>query len=141
MNRQDLIDYKEDKKWLEDRLKEVEERKLLLNKLTATYGDSSGGSNSVQDRIADDLAKLIDITNEYVGKLVDLQKKLIDIENMIEQMTNKVHRNILYNVYILGNNLTVTSDEIGKEYKYTCVLHGRALNDFDVICKEHDKKC
>ena len=141
MNRQDLIDYREDKKWLEDRLKEVEERKLLLNKLTATYGDSSSGSSGVQDRIADDLAKLIDITNEYVGKLVDLQKKLIDIEVMIELMSNKVHRNILYNVYILGNNLTVTSNEINKEYKYTCVLHGRALNDFDKICKEHDKKC
>ena len=136
MNRQDLIDYREEKKWLEDRLKEVEERKLLLNKLTATYGDSSGGSSGVQDRIADDLAKLMDITNEYIGKLVDLQKKLIDIETMIELMPNKVHRNILYNVYILGNNLTVTSNEINKEYKYTCVLHGRALNDFDKICKE-----
>ena len=136
MNRQDLIDYREEKKWLEDRLKEVEERKLLLNKLTATYGDSSGGSSGVQDRIADDLAKLMDITNEYIGKLVDLQKKLIDIETMIELMPNKLHRNILYNVYILGNNLTVTSNEINKEYKYTCVLHGRALNDFDKICKE-----
>jgi predicted nuclease with TOPRIM domain len=135
MNRQDLIDYREDKKWLEDRLKEVEERKLLLNKLTATYGDSTGGSNSIQDRIADDLVKLLDMTNDYVGKLVKLQKKLIEIENTIEQMSNKLHRNILYNVYILGNNLTVTSNEINKEYKYTCVLHGRALNEFDKICK------
>ena len=135
MNRQDLIDYREDKKWLEDRLKEVEERKLLLNKLTATYGDSTGGSNSIQDRIADDLVKLLDMTNDYVGKLVKLQKKLIDIENTIEQMSNKLHRNILYNVYILGNNLTATSNEINKEYKYTCVLHGRALNEFDKICK------
>lgn len=135
MNRQDLIDYREDKKWLEDRLKEVEERKLLLNKLTATYGDSTGGSNSIQDRIADDLVKLLDMTNDYVGKLVKLQKKLIEIENTIEQMSNKLHRNILYNVYILGNNLTVTSNEINKEYKYTCVLHGRALNEFDKICR------
>ena len=113
----------------------VEERKLLLNKLTATYGDSTGGSNSIQDRIADDLVKLLDMTNDYVGKLVKLQKKLIEIENTIEQMSNKLHRNILYNVYILGNNLTVTSNEINKEYKYTCVLHGRALNEFDKICK------
>lgn len=135
MNRQDLIDYKSNKVWLEERIEEVEQRKELLNKLVATYGDSTGGSSNVNDRIAEDLAKLLDQTSEYMKQLIDMQQKQMDIENKLDELPNKNHRNILYFHYIKGYNLTETSNKVGLEYTYTVRQHGYALNEFDKICK------
>lgn len=135
MNRQDLENYKSNKIWLEERIEEVEQRKELLNKLVATYGDSTGGSSNVNDRIAEDLAKLLDQTSEYMKQLIDMQKKQIDIENKLDELPNKNHRNILYFHYIKGYNLTETSNKVGLEYTYTVRQHGYALNEFDKICK------
>ena len=140
MNRQDLIDYKSNKIWLEERIKEVEQRKELLNKLTATYGDSTGGSSNVNDRVAEDLVKLLDQTKEYMKMLVDMQQKQVEIENKLDELPNKNHRNILYFHYIADNNgkpynLTETSNKVGLEYTYTVRQHGYALNEFDKICK------
>ena len=135
MNRQDLIDYKNNKIWIEARIEEVEQRKELLNKLVATYGDSTGGSSNVNDRIAEDLAKLLDLTREYIKKLVDMQQKQVDIENKLDELPNKNHRNILYFHYIKGHNLTETSIKVGLEYTYTVRQHGYALVEFDKICR------
>lgn len=135
MNRQDLENYKSNKIWLEERIEEVEQRKELLNKLVATYGDSTGGSSNVNDRIAEDLAKLLDQTEEYMKQLIDMQKKQIDIENKLDELPNKNHRNILYFHYIRGYNLTETSNKVGLEYTYTVRQHGYALVEFDKICK------
>ncbi len=138
MNRQDLFDYKNNKIWVKDRIKDVTERKELLNKLTATYGDNARGSSSVQDKIADDLAVLMDQTVEYEKILLKLKEKVIKIENIIEQIENSTYRNILYKMYIseTPENLTEISNDIDKEYKHTCKLHGYALKEFDVICLE-----
>ena len=135
MNRQDLENYKSNKIWLEERIEEVEQRKKLLNKLVATYGDSTGGSSNVNDRIAEDLAKLLDQTEEYMKQLIDMQKKQIDIENKLDELPNKNHRNILYFHYIKGYNLTETSNKVDLEYTYTVRQHGYALNEFDKICR------
>lgn len=135
MNRQDLQNYRSNKVWLEERIQEVTERKELINKLVATYGDSSGGSSNVQDKVAEDLVKLLDQTREYMQQLIEMQQNQVDIENKLDELPNKNHRNILYFHYIAGYNLTETSNKVGLEYTYTVRQHGYALNEFDKICK------
>jgi len=136
MNRQDLIDYLDEKEWINDRIKDINERKELLNKLTATYSDEPKGTSSIQDRIAEGLVTLLDETAEYEKMLENLKNKQIEVENQLEKMENKRYRNILYKKYIRGLKIEEIAVDINQDYKYTCTLHGYALNDFDKICKK-----
>ncbi len=137
MNRQDLFDYKNNKEWVKDRLEDVFTRKELLNKLSSTYGENPKSSSNIQDKIAEDLAELMDETIEYEKTLIKLKDKVIKIENIIDQMENSTYRNILYKMYISEKpkNLTEISNDINKEYVYTTRLHGNALNEFDKLAK------
>jgi len=136
MNRENLKNYIYEKEWIKDRIKELEERKEILNKLTATYGLNAGGSSEINDRVADKLAILMDKTNEYLEMLNESEKKLFDIIEALNQMNNKLYRNILYKKYILGVKMEEIAVSIEKDFKYTCTLHGYALNEFDKISEK-----
>lgn len=136
MNRQNLIDYLDEKEWINDRIKDIEERKELLNKLTTTYSDEPKGTSAIQDRVAEDLVKLLDETAEYEKILEELKHKQIEVEKLLEKMENKRYRNILYKKYIRGLKIEEIAVDIEQDYKYTCTLHGYALNEFDKICEK-----
>lgn len=136
MNRQDLINYLNEKEWIKDRMEDIEERKKLLNKLISTYGDEQKGTSSIKDRVAEGLAKLLDETTEYEKTLEELKIKQIEVEKQLEKMEDKRYRNILYKKYIRGKKIEEIAVDIEQDYKYTCTLHGYALNEFDKICKK-----
>lgn len=130
MNRQDLIDYKYNKSWIDDRISDIEQRKELLNRLTAIYGEQPRGTSPIQDKVADDLAQLLDETEEYLKLLNDLKKKQFEIEDSLDRLP-PFYRNILYKVYIKGKKLVTVADEINYSYEETCRKHGAALNMYD----------
>jgi hypothetical protein len=125
-NKQELKDYIYNKKWIEGRLKDIEERKSLLNKITTTLSDMPKGSPKVQDNQVESLVKILDETKELENLLLELRKQQVDIEYKIDKV-EQPYRNILYFRYIRGYNLTEVSNEIDEEYDYTRKLHGIAL--------------
>lgn len=136
MNRQDLYDYLNNKVWIEDRIAEIEARKETLNKLTSIYGDGPKGTSPIQDKVAEGLVKLIDEATEYEQILEDMKTKQTNIVDTLSKMKNTLYRNILYKKYILGMRIESISSQINKDFKYTCTLHGYALNEFDKICEK-----
>ena len=68
-----------------------------------------------------------------------MENKMFDIIEMLDKMENKLYRNILYKKYILGIKIEEIAVNLDKDYKYTCTLHGYALNEFDKICKNFNK--
>ena len=130
MNRQDLKDYKYNKKWIQERIEEIVERKANINRLTSIYGEGSKGTSPIQDKIAEGLVKILDETNEYEKILYDLKEKQIKIENELDKL-EPFYRNILYDVYIKGKTLMKVADEINYSYEETCRKHGIALKKFD----------
>lgn len=144
MNRQDLFDYRNNKKWYLERIEELKEREIILGKLTALYGEErvSNGSRKVNDKIADNLAKLMDKTSEYYNKLNELDIKNLKVINILEQMKNTTYRNLLYDKYIKGIELKEITEDPNykfKDYKYACNIHGYALKEFDKICINFSK--
>ncbi len=124
--KQELKDYIYDKKWIEERLEDIKERKSLLEKITKTLTDMPKGSPKVTDPNIEILASIMDDTAEVEKYIQDLKKKQIEIENKIDKL-EQPYRNILYFRYIKGHNLTEVSGEIEEEYDYTRKLHGIAL--------------
>ena len=124
--KQELRQYIYDKRWIEERIEDIKERKSILDKITSTLSDMPKGTPLVQDRQAEALVKILDLTSEMEKYLNELKEKQIIIEKKINKIPQP-YKNILYFRYIRGYNLTEVSNEIEEEYDYTRKLHGIAL--------------
>lgn len=124
--KKELNDYIYDKKWIEGKWQDLEERRSLLSKITPTLSDMPKGTNDIQDRQAESLVDILDKTNELEDFIRKLKEKQIEIECKIDKL-EQPYKNILYFRYIRGYNLTEVSGEIDEEYDYTRKLHGIAL--------------
>ena len=85
--------------------------------------------------MAEKIAKLIDTMDNLLEKIVEENEK----QKLILEQLDKVeqpYKLILEKVYIQGNSLVITANEMGYDYKYMCKMNGIALKEFD----EHDKK-
>ncbi len=134
--KQELKDYIYNKKWVEERLEDIKERKSLVCNITATLSDMPKGSRKVEDQMAEALAEILDLTNGLEKYLKDLKEKQIKIESKIDKL-EQPYKNILYFRYIKGYNLTEVSNEIDEEYDYTRKLHGIALIKYTKVGKEN----
>lgn len=125
-SKQELKDYIYNKKWIEERIEDIKERRSLLDKITTTLSDMPKGTSKIMDIQAENLAKIMDMTKELEKYIKDLKEKQTKIEDKIDKI-DQPFRNILYFRYIKGYNLTEVSNEIEAEYDYTRKLHGIAL--------------
>lgn len=134
MDRKKLENYRWTKIKIEDRLKELEEKKANVNKLVASYGGEKVSSSRLnEDGIAERLVEILDNTKEIENILSLWNLELTEIEKAIYSIEKPVYQVILYKKYVLNKSIEDIADEIGYEYKYVCRLHGLALNAFDKI--------
>lgn len=140
MNRHDLIDYRNNLEYLDKKFNDIMVRRERLYKITPTYEESAHSSSAIQDKFAQELAKIIDEETDYLKEVKQKMLYLREVENTLNQLENKMYRNILYYLYISEKryNLTQVANMIDREYKHTCKLHGEALNEFDKICENRD---
>lgn len=124
--KQELKDYIYNKRWIEEKLLDIKERRTLLENISGTISDMPKGTPKVVDKKAEELSKIIDDTNELEKYIKQLKDKQLNIESKIDKI-DQPYKNILYFRYIRGYNLTEVSNEIDTEYDYTRKLHGIAL--------------
>lgn len=137
MDRTDLTSYIANKRWRLTKIKELEESKNTINRVTALYGDGEGkGSRKVNDSMAERLSELLDEINEYIE---ELDVKGLDVINMLDKMQNPVYRQILSDRYIEGIPLKEIAEKpyVKKDYKYLVNMHGEALKEFDEVCVKY----
>lgn len=136
--KQELKDYIYNKRWIEERLLDIEERRTLLDKITNTLSDMPRGSKEIYDKQAESLAEILDLTNELETYVRKLKEKQIIIETKIDKI-EQPYKNILYFRYIKGYNLTEVSNEIEEEYDYTRKLHGTALLKYTKLGEKNER--
>lgn len=130
--KQELREYVYNKKWIEEKLIDIKERRTLLDNITSTISDMPRGTAKVVDKKAEELSKIMDDTNELQKYIENLRNKQFEIENKIDKV-EQPYKNILYFRYIRGYNLTEVSNEIEEEYDYTRKLHGIALVKYSKV--------
>ena len=130
--KQELREYVYNKKWIEEKLIDIKERRTLLDNITSTISDMPRGTVKVVDKKAEELIKIMDDTNELQKYIENLRNKQFEIENKIDKV-EQPYKNILYFRYIRGYNLTEVSNEIEEEYDYTRKLHGIALVKYSKV--------
>ena len=131
MDREDLKKYKYNKEWVKERLDYIEEQKSLLTKITTTISDMPKGSGN-NDKLAENIAKMLDNLNELSEKLLTMQEEQIKLLNTIEKVEDP-YRMILDKHYIQNKTLVEVAYEMGYTYEHVKRLNGIALNKFDKI--------
>ena len=130
MNREDLKNYKYNQIWIKDQTEYIETQKETINRLNSVLSDMPKGSRQVYDNEADNLAKLMDMFNELMQKII----KEKELQNKIVEQVNKIefpYRNILYKVYIQGKSLVTVASEMNYSYERMKHMNGIALLKFD----------
>lgn len=136
MNREDLKNYKYNQIWIKDQMEYIETQKETINRLNSVLSDMPKGSKQVYDNEAENLAKLIDMFNELMQKIIEEKES----QNKIVEQVNKIefpYRNILYKVYIQGKSLVTVASEMNYSYERMKHMNGIALLKFD---ESEDKK-
>lgn len=132
MTREDLKSYKYTQEWIKERFEYIEELKTTVTKITTTLSDMPKGSRAVEDRMAENLAKLMDSINELLEKVVQEDNKQKEILKQIE-MVDEPYRLILEKYYIQGKKLVTVASEMNYNYEYTKKANQIALKKFEQI--------
>ena len=133
--KEELGQYLQDKKLLQEKELDLEELIARATKVTTEMSDMPKGSPKVEDRMAELTAQIVDLKNQKYDQIIKMYKTKKEIEDQID-LLKQPYKNILYYKYIKGEKLEKISLEIGYNYKWTCELHGEAL----LLYKQLDKK-
>lgn len=133
--KEELGQYLQDKKLLQEKEHDLEELITRATKVTTEMSDMPKGSPKVEDKMAELTAQIVDLKNQKYDQIIKMYKTKKEIEDKID-LLKQPYKNILYYKYIKGEKLEKISLEIGYNYKWTCELHGEAL----LLYKQLDKK-
>ena len=134
MTREDLKEYKNTKKWVEDQLKNYQSELELIEGIKATVYD---GMPKAQNKPNYAIEQLLDSINEMIQLFNEEQKRLNEIMKQLLQMKDnpKPYRSLLTYLYVDGLSLEETSVEINYSYNKTSSMHTIALKEFDKLDK------
>lgn len=114
------------------KLEQVMELRNLATKTTSTLRlDDRVQSSGNHDKLAETIAKIVDLENEIntmVDVLIDLKSEIIE---RIDGISNDDYRLLLTLRYINQKTWEETAVEMGYTYQWVHVLHSRALVEFE----------
>ena len=134
MNREELKKYRYNQQWIEGRMEYIQQYKETINKLTATLSDMPMGSRTVQDSEAEKIAKLQEMIDKLLDKILEENLKQ---EKILEQLdrVDQPYKLILEKEYIQGKTLVTVASEMHYNYEHMKRMNGIALNKFDDATK------
>lgn len=113
---------------INNKLRELEDLKAMVTKITATWKDDvvSGGGRS-QDKLGDAVSRIVDLQNEInqeIDNYVDMKR---EIKGIIDQIKNADQVNVLYRRYFLYETFEKIACDMHMTYRNVCYIHGKAL--------------
>lgn len=90
----------------------------------------NGSSND--DKMADNIAKLLDLISDHIEIMADEEYNLIYITNKIKNV-EQPYKNILELRFIEGMKVEEVSVEIDRDYRYTKRLIKKAIKEYAEI--------
>ena len=120
-----------------NKLIEQEQWRNIALGITANMEGERVQSSGSQSKMADAIAKCVDMEAE-IDRLIDiLVEKKKEVIQTIEQLDSPIEYDILHKRYIQFRDLQEIADHFGREYGWVTTTHGRALKHLQIIL---DKK-
>lgn len=130
MTREDLKNYYNTQKWIDEQKELYEEQRVKAEELKAIY---INGMPKPKNKTNYAIEELIDKYNEILEYMNKLQQKQNAIIQQLSQMDNSTYRLILFYKYIKDLEYEEIGTKIHYNYYKICRLHGYALNEFDKL--------
>lgn len=126
-SKKELKQYREDIKYIEEKLNDTEELRTKMEKVTTILSlTKTNSSNDSPDKFADAISKLEELKIDCSDRIKDLLIKKFKIDDKID-MIEQPYKNILFYRYSRGKNWNDVANELGYTRDYACELHGEAL--------------
>lgn len=125
--KQELTEYRENMKYIEERLNDTEEIKNRVEKVTTTF--SLTKNNNIDrnfDKFGEAIGRLEELKILCTEKMKELLLKKFKIDDKIELLVQP-YRNVLFYRYTRGKAWKDVADELGYKEDYIYELHGEAL--------------
>lgn len=126
-------------KMIENKLIEKEQWKSIATGTTAQMGGERVQSSGSQQKMADAIARFIDIEkeiDEVIDQLIDTKQ---DVIRVIEQL-NAIEYDVLHMVYVQFITLQEVADRYDKSYNWAKTVHGRARKKVQRILDARKKE-
>ena len=140
MNARDFLkQLKKLNKMIENKLNEKEQWKSIATGTTSQMGGERVQSSGSQQKMADAVARFIDIEKEIdkcIDNLVDTKKDVIAV---IEQL-NASEYDLLHKVYVQFFTLQEVADLYDKSISWAKTIHKRGLKNVQRILDERQKE-
>ncbi|MBR2744933.1 MAG: hypothetical protein IKE01_06555 [Clostridia bacterium] len=125
--KKELNKYKEDIKYIEEKLNDTEEIRGKVEKVTTTLSlTKTNSSNESPDKFADAISRLDELKVICSERLQELLLKKFEIDKKIESV-GQPYTNVLFFRYTRGKSWEDVAKELGYTREYVCDLHGEAL--------------
>lgn len=120
-------------------LAEVEDMYAMVTKITPTLKQDVVTGGGTQDKIGDAVAKIVDLKDEInreIDRFVDLKR---EAAAMLDKMENHLYYIILHRKYVQYESLEQIAADMHYTYRWICILHGRALQEFAEVLTDNCK--
>lgn len=125
--KQELNEYRENIKYIEEKLNDTEEVRTKIEKVTTTLSPTKTNSSSESpDKFADAISRLEELKIDCTEKMKNLLIKKFKIDDKIERI-DQPYRNILFYRYTRGKEWNDVAKDLGYTRDWACELHGKAL--------------
>jgi DNA-directed RNA polymerase specialized sigma24 family protein len=108
-------------------IREIERRRESATGTTVRLKEINVQSGGASDRMAEDVARIVDDEASLGDALAEIAKRLREILQAIESVPDEMQKTVLTLRYIEGLDWIAISEKVGYEERQTFVIHGRAL--------------
>lgn len=122
----ELENFSKDADYIQIRKQRIMDLLEQTQKITSTLSNMARGTSIIQDKMAENLVKMMDMQNEVLDALTERERRLHEIESEIEKLDSK-YRNVVYLHYIENKTWEQVADTMHYERDYVCRLNGIAL--------------
>lgn len=132
--KEELRAYRYNIRYIEEKLRDIEETKALAVKVTPTLSPTKTNSSNISnDKIGDSIARLEQLKDISDYKIKQLLIKKFDIDDKIESLETP-YRDLLFYRYTRANEWADVAKKIGYSESHTRgVLHADALYMYSKI--------
>lgn len=129
--RKELYSYLHSIKLEQRKLEQIEKIKAKLTKTTVILSDIPKVKN-YEDRMADNIARLLELINEHIIIMQEEEENLIRITKKVKQV-EQPYRNILELRFVDGMKVEEVSVKIDRSYRYTKNLIKKSIKKYAEI--------
>ena len=134
-------EYLEQIKWydvlIDSKLEELATLNSVVKRITPVMNTTGGGASGNQDKLGDTIAKIVDLQGEInrdVDMFVDMKR---EASKLLKKITQAEYFQVLHKRYVLYESFEQIAMEMKYTYRGVCYVHGRALQAFDKVLREH----